>query len=183
LELTLPLASRLAAGAGLAFIAFVPSGCGWNDRGCTDTYAERGAAAEVVQVERTYAVIDVTAEITGWVVEPHPQSPGEGNLVHYSTRFVDTREGDTSTVGLDVCAVDEERIALACSQVYMHDEWVEPDGTFTWDDWIAVDNPEIVDAVLLVPNDQAESRKTCEQDPMYGGGVHKPTSPLPGDQL
>jgi hypothetical protein len=159
------------------------SGCGWSGMGCTDTYAERGAAAEAVQVERTYGTVDVTAEITGWELEPHPQVPGEGERVHFSTRFVDTREWDSTEIGLDACAVDAERIVLSCTPVYLPGDRLEPDGTFTWDDWIIVDDPEAVDAVLFVPNDQTEPNPTCEQDPKDGGGVHKPASPSRGDQL
>ncbi|MFC9478670.1 hypothetical protein [Streptomyces griseus] len=57
------------------------------------------------------------------------------------------------------------------------------DGFRTGDQWLDVENPEQVDAVLLIPDDQSSNRRTCAADGEDGGGTHPPESPSRGDQL
>ncbi|MEW2130376.1 hypothetical protein [Streptomyces sp. NPDC005435] len=123
---------------------------------------------------------DVTAEIVDWRLERHPQVPVEGDKVHFRFRFhgVDEFTG----TALDVCAVDKKRVALGCDTVYSVDS-LRPDGGDTADSWLTVDHPHQVTAVLLIPNDQHFTGRTCNEDPKDGGGPHPPESPKRGDQL
>ncbi|WP_443076655.1 hypothetical protein [Streptomyces sp. TRM 70361] len=156
------------------------SGCSlyWN---CTDTTAERGEAGVRVQVEDVSGrPLGVTAEVVDWRLEPHPQVPSEGDRVHFHYRFDSARE--TPDPALDACAVDKERVALGCQTVYLSQAF-GPDGAHTGDDWLAVEHPEQVAGVLLVPNDQSYKGRTCEQDVKDGGGPHPPEPAAAGDQL
>jgi hypothetical protein len=150
--------------------------------GCTDTTAKRGESGVSVQVEDTSGrPLGVAAEIVDWRLEPHPQVLSEGDKVHFHYRF----DGADKTSGpaVDACAVDKERVALGCQTVYSSGAWPEPDGALTGDDWLAVEHPEQVSEVLLIPNDQSFDRRTCEQDIKDGGGTHPPKPAGKGDQL
>nr|WP_237540482.1 hypothetical protein [Streptomyces sp. SID4917] len=150
-------------------------------RGCTDTTAKRGEAGVKVQVEDTSGQpLGVTAEVVDWRLEPHPQVPSEGDQVHFHYRFDGADE--ISDPGVDACAVDKERVALGCQTVYSSEAF-GPDADLTGDDWLAVEHPEQVAGVLLIPNDQSYDRRTCEQDVKDGGGTHPPEPAGLGDQL
>ncbi|KUO06688.1 hypothetical protein AQJ67_00615 [Streptomyces caeruleatus] len=156
------------------------SGCSslWS---CTDTTAERGEAGVRVQVEDTSGrPVGVTARVVDWRLEPHPQVPSEGDQVHFHYRFYGADE--TSGPAVDVCAVDSKRVALGCRTVYSSDAF-GPNGDRTGDDWLAVEHPEQVAGVLLLPNDQSYDGRTCEQDVKDGGGPHPPEPARMGDQL
>ncbi|WP_427168378.1 hypothetical protein ACQF4J_44545 [Streptomyces sp. C1-1] len=173
--------ARVLAGAPSALVILVLSGCS-SHWGCTDTTAERGEARVRVQVEDTSGQpLGVTAEVVDWRLEPHPQVPSEGDQVHFHYRFDGADE--TSGPAVDACAVDKERVALGCRTVYSSGAWSKPDGSLTGDDWLAVDHPEQVAGVLLIPNDQSYDRRTCEQDIKDGGGTHPPKPAGRGDQL
>ncbi len=172
--------ARVRAGAPLALVILALSGCSsaW---GCTDTTAERGEAGVRVQVEDTSGrLLGVTAEVVDWRLEPHPQVPSDGDQVHYRYRFDGADE--MSLPAVDACAVDEERVALGCQTVYSA-EAIGPVGDLTGDDWLAVEHPEQVAEVLLIPNDQSYDGRTCEQDVKDGGGPHPPEPAGVGDQL
>ncbi|WP_427919154.1 hypothetical protein [Streptomyces sp. cg40] len=173
---------RLLAGAplALALAMLAVSGCSatW---GCSDTTTKRGKAAVKVRVEDVDGRYPgASAEIVDWRLEPHPQLPNEGDQVHYRYRFHDADEFNGPA--LDVCAVDRKRVALLCETVYSA-EASKPNGDDTGDSWLAVEHPAQVAGVLLIPNDQSYSRRTCSQDPKDGGGPHPPQQPAPGDQL
>lgn len=172
---------RVRAGAPLVLALFALSGCSaaW---GCTDTTAERGEAAVKVRVEDTFGEpVGVTAEVVGWHLEPHPQVPAEGDRVRFHLRFdgADDRTGPA----VDVCAVDEERVALACQTVHSSMARTGPHGALMNDDWLAVEHPGQVAGVLLIPNDQSYDRRTCDDDPKDGGGKHPPEPARVGDRL
>ncbi|MFE4663839.1 hypothetical protein ACFRI7_24550 [Streptomyces sp. NPDC056716] len=173
--------ARLRAGAPLAVAMLALSGCSslWN---CTDTTAERGEAGVGVRVLDTSGQpLGVTAEVVDWRLEPHPQVPSDGDRVRFQYRFdgADERSGPA----VDACAVDKDRLVLGCMTVYSSGAWPEPDDARTGDDWLAVEHPERVAGVLLIPNDQSYDGRTCEQDSKDGGGQHPPESPSVGDQL
>lgn len=172
--------ARVLAGAPLALVILALSGCS-SHWGCTDTTAERGEAGVRVQVEDLSGrPLGVTAEVVDWSLEPHPQVPAEGDQVHFHYRFdgADERSGPA----VDACAVDKERVALRCRTVHSSEAF-GPDGALTGDDWLAVEHPEQVAGVLLIPNDQSHDRRTCEQDIKDGGGPHPPEPAGMGDQL
>ncbi|MGR4853456.1 hypothetical protein [Streptomyces sp. LARHCF252] len=172
--------ARVRAGAPSALAILALSGCSaaW---GCTDTTAERGEAGVRVQVEDTSGrLLGVTAEVVDWRLEPHPQVPSEGDQVHFRYRFDGADE--MSLPAVDACAVDEERVALGCQTVYSS-EAIGPVGDLRGDDWLAVEHPERVAEVLLIPNDQSYVGRTCEQDIKDGGGLHPPEPAGVGDQL
>ncbi|MEU4177169.1 hypothetical protein [Streptomyces sp. NPDC026589] len=175
--------ARVLAAAPLVLVMLALSGCSslW---GCTDTNAKRGEAGVRVQVEDTSGQpLGVTAEVVDWRVEPHPQVPSGGDSVHFHYRYDGADAGGISGPAVDVCAVDEERVALGCQTVHSSGSWPEPDGALTGDDWLAVERPEQVAEVLLIPNDQSYDRRTCEQDSKDGGGTHPPEPAGRGDQL
>ncbi|KOT44728.1 hypothetical protein ADK41_03785 [Streptomyces caelestis] len=156
------------------------SGCSslWN---CTDTAAERGEAGVRVQVEDVSGrPLGVTAEVVDWRLEPHPQVPSEGDHVSFRYRFDGADEGFGPAV--DACAVDEERVALGCQTVHSSEAF-ERGGVLTGDSRLAVEHPERVAGVLLVPNDQSYVGRTCEEDLKDGGGPHPPEPATLGDQL
>ncbi|MFD7335387.1 hypothetical protein ACFV98_05205 [Streptomyces violascens] len=156
------------------------SGCS-SHWGCTDTTAERGEAGVSVQVvDTSRRPVGVTAEVVDWRLEPHPQVPSRGDQVHFHYRFNGADEKDGPAV--DACAVDKKRVALICQSVYSSEAF-GPGEDHTGDEWLAVDHPEQVAGVLLIPNDQSYGRRTCEQDVKDGGGVHPPEPAGPGDQL
>ncbi|WP_373322668.1 hypothetical protein [Streptomyces violascens] len=156
------------------------SGCS-SHWGCTDTTAERGEAGVSVQVvDTSRRPIGVTAEVVDWRLEPHPQVPSGGDQVHFHYRFNGADETDGPAV--DACVVDQKRVALICQSVYSSEAF-GPRGNHTGDKWLAVEHPEQVAGVLLIPNDQSYGRRTCEQDVKDGGGVHPPEPAGPGDQL
>ncbi|MFF8913477.1 hypothetical protein ACF08M_09165 [Streptomyces sp. NPDC015032] len=172
--------ARVLAGAPLALVVLALSGCSslWH---CTDTTAERSEAGARVQVEDTSGQpLGVTAEVVDWRLEPHPQVRSEGDRVHFHYRFdgADERSGPA----VDACAVDNERMALGCQTVYSSQAF-GPDGALTGDDWLAVEHPEQVAGVLLIPNDQSYDGRTCETDIKDGGGPHPPERASTGDQL
>jgi hypothetical protein len=68
-----------------------------------------------------------------------------------------------------------------CQTVYSSEAF-GPDGD-TGDNWLAVERPERVAGVLLIPNDQSYQGQTCEQDVKDGGGAHPPAAAVSGDQL
>ncbi|MFE6307290.1 hypothetical protein [Nocardiopsis sp. NPDC057823] len=158
----------------------VLSGC--SSWGCTDTTAERGeAGVRVGVVDADGQALGVTAEVVDWLLEPHPQVPSEGDRVHFYFRFDGANE--YSDPAVDACAVDKERVVLGCQTVYSSQAFGPADDPHTGDDWLAVENPEQVAEVLLIPNDQSYDRPTCEVDIRDGGGMHPPESPNMGDRL
>lgn len=172
--------ARVRARAPLALVILALSGCS-SPWGCTDTTAERGAAGVRVQVEGTSGQpLGVTAEVVDWRLEPHPQEPSEGDRVHVHFRFDGADE--VSGPAVDACAVDKERVALGCQTVYSSTA-VWQGGDLTGDEWLAVEHPEQVAGVLLIPNDQSYDGRTCEQDIKDGGGPHPPEPAGAGDQL
>ncbi|WP_170837907.1 hypothetical protein [Streptomyces sp. TP-A0874] len=176
--------ARLLAGAPLALVILALSGCSslWS---CTDTTAERGEAGVRVQVENASGQpLGVTAEVVDWRLEPHPQVPSRGDQVHFHFRFGGADEvSDIHGPAVDACAVDEERVVLGCHTVYSSQAFGPADDPLTGDDWMAVENPEQVAEMLLIPNDQSHPGRTCEQDIKDGGGPHPPETPGRGDQL
>nr|WP_218909322.1 hypothetical protein [Nocardiopsis sinuspersici] len=164
----------------MALVILTLSGCSfW---GCTDTTAERGkAGARVKVVDTDGQPLDVTAAVVDWRLEPHPQVPSEGDRVHFYFRFDGADE--YSGPAVDACAVDKERVALGCQTVYSSQAFGPADDPLTGDDWLAVERPEQVAEVLLIPNDQSYDRPTCEVDIKDGGGMHPPEPPSRGDQL
>ncbi|MFJ9811187.1 hypothetical protein ACIRTB_23475 [Streptomyces sp. NPDC101158] len=172
--------ARVLAGAPLALVVLALSGCSslWS---CTDTTAKRGEAGVRVQVEDTSGrPLGVTAEIVDWRLEPHPQVPSQGDRVHFQYRFDGADE--ISGPAVEACAVDKKRMVLGCQRVYSSQAF-GPDGALTGDDWLAVEHPEQVAGVLLIPNDQSYDRRTCDQDIKDGGGTHPPKPAGMGDQL
>ncbi|MFI6877678.1 hypothetical protein ACIBL6_29970 [Streptomyces sp. NPDC050400] len=125
--------------------------------------------------------LGVTAQVVDWRLEPHPQERSKGDQVHFHYRF-DGVQG-TSGPGVDACAVDKARVASMCTTIYASDAWPEPDGTRTGDGWLTVERPGLVAGVLLIANDQAYDRPSCERDMKDGGGTHPPKSASVGDQL
>lgn len=174
------LPARVFAVAPLALVILALSGCSsWV---CTDTTAERGNAGARVQVVDTDGQpLGVTAAVVDWRLEPHPQVPSEGDRVHFRFRFDGADE--YSDPAVDACAVDKERVALGCQTVYSSQAFGPADDPLTGDDWLAVEHPEQVTGVLLIPNDQSYDRRTCEVDIKDGGGMHPPGPPSRGDQL
>ncbi|MEF9904131.1 hypothetical protein [Streptomyces sp. P9-A2] len=175
------LPARILAGAPLALVILSLSGCSflWS---CTDTTAERGEACVRVQIEGTYGQsLGVTAEVVDWSLEPHPQVPSEGDLVHFRFRFDGADE--YSDPAVDACAVDKERVALGCQTVYSSQAFGPAADPLTGDDWLAVEHPEQVAGVLFIPNDQSYDRRTCAEDIKDGGGEHPPEPAGRGDQL
>ncbi|MFJ9106830.1 hypothetical protein [Streptomyces sp. NPDC102283] len=173
--------ARVLAAVPLALVILALSGCSsvWD---CTDTSAKRGEAGVRVQVEDTSGQpLGVTAEVVDWRLEPHPQVPSEGDQVHFHYGY-DGTDG-ISGPAVDVCAVDGKRVALGCQTVHSSESRPEPDGALTGDGWLAVERPEQVAEVLLIPNDQSYERRTCEQDSKDGGGTHPPEPAGRGDQL
>ncbi|MFI8201570.1 hypothetical protein [Streptomyces sp. NPDC085937] len=172
--------ARTAVGAASALTVFALSSCSlaWP---CEDTTAERGEAEAKVEVENTSGrPMGITAEVVGWRLEPHPQVPDEGDHVHFRLRF-DGAES-VSSVAVDVCAVDKERVAAGCRTVYSQEAF-GPNGDRTGDIWLDVDHPERVVGVLVIPNDQSYVGQTCEEDLKDGGGEHPPAPAAVGDQL
>lgn len=174
------LPARLRTGVPAALVILALSGCSF-PWGCADTTAERGEAGVRVQVEDTYGQpLGVTAEVVDWRLEPHPQVPAEGDRVHFRFRF-DGADGAADPV-VDTCAVDKERVALGCQSISASQAF-GPNGDPTGDDWLAVEHPERVAGVLVIPNDQSYDRRTCDQDIKDGGGPHPPEPPRIGDRL
>ncbi|CAM5256939.1 hypothetical protein [Streptomyces griseomycini] len=172
--------ARMLAGVPSALVVLALSGCSslWS---CTDTTAERGEAGVRVRVEDVSGQpLDVTAEVVDWRLEPHPQVPSEGDQVYFSYRFGGAGTGSDPAV--DACAVDEERVALGCQTVYSAEAF-GPDGDLRGDHWLAVEHPERVAGVLLIPNDQSYDGPTCERDAKDGGGAHPPEPARVGDRL
>ncbi|MFD3613282.1 hypothetical protein ACFWXA_35570 [Streptomyces atroolivaceus] len=172
--------ARVLAVAPLALVILALSGCSsWL---CTDTTAERGKAGARVQVVDTDGQpLGVTAVVVDWNLEPHPQVPSEGDQVHFRFRFDGADE--YSDPAVDACAVDKERVTLGCQTVSSSQAFGPTDDPLTGNYWLAVEHPEQVDAVLLIPNDQSYDRRTCEADIKDGGGMHPPAPPSRGDQL
>ncbi|MFJ4321449.1 hypothetical protein ACIP46_40285 [Streptomyces lavendulae] len=158
----------------------VLSGCSSWD--CTDITAERGKAGVRVQVVDTDGrPLGVTAAVVDWRLEPHPQLPSEGDQVRFRFRF-DGADA-YSNLAVDACAVDKERVTLGCRTIYSAQAFGPADDPLTGDDWLAVEHPEQVAGVLLIPNDQSYDGRTCAVDIKDGGGMHPPESPGRGDQL
>ncbi|MFJ3323616.1 hypothetical protein ACIPMT_04110 [Streptomyces griseus] len=84
---------------------------------------------------------------------------------------------------VDACAVDENRVTLGCRTISSFQALGPADDSRTGDQWLDVENPEQVDAVLLIPDDQSSDRRTCAADGEDGGGTHPPEWPSRGDQL
>ncbi|MFF8627591.1 hypothetical protein [Streptomyces werraensis] len=173
--------ARILAGTSSALAVLGLSGCGvlWS---CSDSTAERGKAGVRVEiVDESGRPVGVTAEVTGWRREPHPQVPAEGDRIHFDIRFEGAGQGSEPAV--DVCAVDEKRVVLGCQTMYSAQVF-GPKGPYTGDYYLEADRPERVDEVLLIPNDQStHDRRTCEDDIKDGGGVHPPDMPERGEQL
>ncbi|MFB9586740.1 hypothetical protein [Streptomyces goshikiensis] len=158
----------------------VLSGCASWD--CTDITAERGKAGVRVQVVDTDGrPLGVTAAVVDWRLEPHPQLPSEGDQVRFRFRF-DGADA-YSNPAVDACAVDKERVTLGCRTIHSTQAFGPADDPLTGDDWLAVEHPEQVAGVLLIPNDQSYDGRTCAVDIKDGGGMHPPESPGRGDQL
>ncbi|WP_409240316.1 hypothetical protein [Streptomyces sp. PA5.6] len=171
---------RVFAVAPLALVVVALAGC--SSLGCTDTTAERGKAGVRVQVVNTHGQpLGVTAAVVDWRLEPHPQVPSDGDQVHFRFRFDGADE--YSGPAVDACAVDEERVTLGCQTVSSSQAFGPADDPLTGDDWLGVEHPEQVDAVLLIPNDQSYNGRTCAVDVKDGGGMHPPETPDKGDQL
>ncbi|MFF8763547.1 hypothetical protein ACF07Q_03465 [Nocardiopsis dassonvillei] len=174
------LPAQVFAVAPLALVILALSGC--SSWGCTDTTAERGKAGARVEVVGTGGqLLGVTATVVDWRLEPHPQVPSEGDRVRFYFRFDGADE--YTDLAVDACAVDKERVALGCQTVYSSQAFGPADAPLTGDDWLAVEHPEQVAEVLLIPNDQSYDRPTCEVDIKDGGGMHPPEPPSRGDQL
>ncbi|MFI1190719.1 hypothetical protein [Streptomyces californicus] len=174
-----PTAPMVLASLALSLPALSGCSSSWF---CHDTTAERGEAGRKVQVVDTGGQpLGVTVEAVGWRLKPHPQVPAEGDKVHFDYRFDGADESRGPTV--DACAVDKDRVALRCTTVGAAGAWPEPDGTRTGDDWLDVDHPGQVAAVLFLPNDQSHDRPPCAADPKDGGGTHPPESASTGDRL
>ncbi|MEU3527363.1 hypothetical protein AB0E62_26415 [Streptomyces sp. NPDC038707] len=174
------LSARILAGAPLAVLTLALSGCSahW---GCTDTTARRGEAGVRVRVvDTSERPIGVTAEVVDWRLEPHPQVPAQGDQVYFHYRFDGADE--MSRVAVDACAVDKERVVLGCQTIEAYRAF-GPHGARTGGDWFAVEHPEEVAAVLVIPNDQSYDGRTCEEDIKDGGGPHPPEPPGLGDRL
>ncbi|MBC7271799.1 MAG: hypothetical protein H5T76_24345, partial [Streptomyces sp.] len=103
-----------------------------------------------------------------------------GEQVHFRYRFdgAEARSGPA----VDACAVDKERVALGCQTVHSSEAF-GPDGDLTGDGWLAVEHPEQVAGVLLIPNDQSYDGRTCEQDIKDGRGPRPPVPASVGDRL
>ncbi|WP_190232962.1 hypothetical protein [Streptomyces avicenniae] len=174
--------ARILVGAASALAILALPGCSF-PWGCTDTWAERGeATASVRIVDTSGQALGVTAEVVGWRLEPHPQTPTEGDRVHFTYRF-DGVAGTDGGPAVDACAVDGRRVALMCLTVHASGAWPEPDGSRTGDDWLHVEHPDRVAGVLLIPDDQSYQGRTCAQDVKDGGGTHPPEPARRGDQL
>ncbi|MFF8596954.1 hypothetical protein ACF061_37155 [Streptomyces sp. NPDC015220] len=178
------LTARVLAGAPLALVILALSGCSspWD---CTDTTAKRGEAGVRVQVEDTSGrPLGVTAEVVDWRLEPHPQVPSEADQVHFRFHFDGVDEiSQTRDHAVDACAVDKGRVVLGCRTIYSSQAFGPADDPHTGDDWMAVEHPEQVAGMLLIPNDQSYHGRTCEQDIKDGGGPHPPEPPSRGDRL
>ncbi|WP_432067511.1 hypothetical protein [Streptomyces sp. C10-9-1] len=175
------VSARVFAVAPPALAILALSGC--SSWGCTDTTAERGKAAARVQVVDTYGQpLHVTASVVDWRLEPHPQVPAEGDWVHFRFRF-DGADAYSFDPAVDACAVDSRRVVVGCQTVFSSEAFGPADDPLTGDHWLAVDRPEQVAAVLLIPNDQSYDRPTCERDIKDGGGMHPPEPPGSGDRL
>ncbi|MEU3047508.1 hypothetical protein ABZ705_13485 [Streptomyces sp. NPDC006984] len=175
------VSARVFAVAPPALAILALSGC--SSWGCTDTTAERGKAAARVQVVDTYKQpLHVTASVVDWRLEPHPQVPAEGDWVHFRFRF-DGADAYSFDPAVDACAVDSRRVVVGCQTVSSSEAFGPADDPLTGDNWLAVDHPEQVAAVLLIPNDQSYDRPTCERDIKDGGGMHPPEPPGRGDRL
>ncbi|MGP2439059.1 hypothetical protein [Streptomyces sp. JW3] len=125
-----------------------------------------------MEVEDIYGqLLGVTAAVVDWRLEPHPQTPSEGNQVHFRYRFAGADE--TSDVADDACAVDKERVVLGCETVYAAEAF-GPSGDPTGDAWLDIERPGKVTGVPLIPN---------EQDVKDGGGAHPPEPPSRGERL
>lgn len=107
--------------------------------------------------------------------------PAEGDRVHFDHRFAGI--GKASGPAVDACAVDRDRVALACTTVYASEGRTQPDGLRTGDDWLVVEHPGRVTGVLLLPHDQSQHSSTCEEDAKDGGSRHPPEPARAGDQL
>ncbi|WP_211234753.1 hypothetical protein [Glycomyces arizonensis] len=177
---------RLLAVVPPAVALLVSSGCS-DSWGCTDTTAERGeAAAEVDAVGTDGEPLGVTVAILDWELSPHPQTPDEGDMVDvtYSFDYYGESYGDAlRDVGLQLCAVDADRVALSCAVVYSTETRPESDRLLTGESWLGPEHPERTAEVLLIPNNMIHHRVTCEGDPKDGGGTHPPEHLVPGDQL
>ncbi|MFI2374186.1 hypothetical protein ACH5AO_03815 [Streptomyces sp. NPDC018964] len=172
--------ARIPTGAPAALMILALSGCSslWS---CTDTTAERGEAGVGVRVEDASGrSLGVTAEVVDWRLEPHPQVPSEGDHVYFRYRFDGV--GESSGPAVDACAVDEERVALGCHVIFSSQAF-RRGGALTGDSWLAVEHPERVAGVLLIPNDQSYDGRTCEEDIKDGGGPHPPEPAAKGDRL
>jgi hypothetical protein len=149
---------------------------------CSDTTAERGKAGVRVRVVDTDGkALGVDARVVDWRLEPHPQVPAEGDRVHFRFRFDGVDEYADPAV--DACAVDKKRVVVGCQRVFSSEAFGPADAPRTGDEWLAVEHPEQVAGVLLIPNDQSYNRRTCAADIKDGGGVHPPETPNRGDQL
>ncbi|MFJ3669651.1 hypothetical protein ACIPSE_24660 [Streptomyces sp. NPDC090106] len=134
-----------------------------------------------MQVVNVYGQkVGVVAKVVDWRLQPHPQSPDEGDRVHFHYRFDDDAFGSEHAV--DVCAVDNERVALGC-QIVSSAGAFGPGGIDTGDEWLSVEDPSQVAAVLMIPNDQSYLGRSCAQDAKDGGGPHPPAPAGVGDQL
>ncbi|MEU3604954.1 hypothetical protein AB0E83_05775 [Streptomyces sp. NPDC035033] len=172
--------ARVLVAAPSALLVLALAGCSplWS---CTDTTAKRGEAGVEVRIEDAAGQrLGATAEVLDWRLEPHPQVPAEGDRVHFRYRFTGTDE--TSGPAVEACAVDEERVVLGCRTVYSSQAF-GPDGPLTGDDWLAVEQPERVAGVLLIPNDQSYHGRSCAQDVKDGGGPHPPAPAEVGERL
>ena len=171
---------RVFVGVPLALVVLAGSGCS-STWGCDDTTVKRGEAGVRVRVEDVYGQLrGATAEVVDWRLEPHPQEPSVGDLVHFHFRFDGADEFNGPA--LDVCAVDKKRVALGCRTVYSSAAF-GPNGDTTGDDWLSVEHPARVAGVLLIPNDQSYQGRTCGEDAKDGGGPHPPKPAERGDQL
>ncbi|WP_405929277.1 hypothetical protein OG554_25650 [Streptomyces griseus] len=74
-------------------------------------------------------------------------------------------------------------MTLGCRTISSPQAFGPADDSRTGDQWLDVENPEQIDAVLLIPNDQSSNRRTSAADVEDGGGTHPPKSPDRGDQL
>ncbi|MEU3449938.1 hypothetical protein AB0H29_22350 [Streptomyces thermolilacinus] len=172
--------ARVFAVAPLGLVLLALSGC--SSWGCTDTTAKRGKAGVRVRVVDTdERALGVTAAVVDWRLEPHPQVPSEGDRVHFRFRFDGAVEHSDPAV--DACAVDDKRVVLGCQTVYSSQASGPADDPLTGDDWLAVEHPERVAGVLLIPNDRSYDRRTCAEDIKDGGGMHPPETPGRGEQL
>ncbi len=120
--------SRLGAVIILAMtVAAAAVGCGAHDVPVTP---KPGVAARKVTVIRGDQTYPITAEVTDWGTQLHPQVPEQGLAVHFTYRFTSSNPWIASErVELQACAVDDHRVVILCTSIFnnwLNDDWLVP---------------------------------------------------------